>query len=119
MISEELLKEVLNIERVTEIHRVSMAVFYQEWSSMKDSFSREDISGFDYKRINVYSLAHECKKWAYEKGYWIDSNLSFVSIDKSGSSNVVCTFNGYDLKLDEPDLIFEACEWILKKVNNQ
>ena len=67
------------------------------------------------KQINIHELQSKMKKWALENGYWIDSNLGFVSVGGNGSRTVCKTFNGYDLKMSESGLVTEACEWIMKE----
>lgn len=69
--------------------------------------------------INIHELAHMVKEWAYDNGYWIDSNLLFVSIGREGSKKVIKTLNGYDLKIKQPYLDFKAGEWILNETTNR
>lgn len=102
MISKELLSEVLDDKRIM-MNKIEFEI--------GNSYLVVD----NYIRINIYELAHKCKKWALNEGWWIDSNLGFINIGKNGNGIVWKTFNGYDLKLDEPNLIFKACKWILKE----
>ena len=98
MISKELLSEVLG---------------YEADPSLAIEVKGEGIFS---PGINIHEIAHKCKEWALKNGYWIDSNLGFVSIGKNGSAKKVKSFNGYDIKLNEPGLILKSCEWIENEI---
>ena len=106
MISKELLAKVLpktegvDIGRKEELYIELPFLYFTSFDGMST-------------RINIYELAHRCKEWAKLNGYWIDSNLGFVSIGQNGQQQRLRAFNGRDLKIDEPNLIFKACQWIL------
>jgi len=106
MVSKELLSEVLGYPNdfdYIEFDDNEVRLHIRTWVS--ESF----------ETINIHELAYMCKEFALGEGYWIDSNLGFVTIGKSGSTKKVKSFNGYDLKLDEPRLIIMSCEWILEQ----
>ena len=104
MISKKLLSEI--------IHSSVTRVRYKSENEIE--YNRACDLPHIFKTINIYELAlHLCKEWALANGYWIDSNVGFVSIGKNGNKSVVKSFNGYDLKRNEPNLIIDACEWIL------
>lgn len=73
------------------------------------------INKEQYSTTNIYELAHKYKEWAKDNGWWVDTNLGFASIGKNGTKTVWKCFNGYDLKLDEPGLTIQSCEWIKKE----
>ena len=108
MISKKLLSEVLSYQfcAITKLNE-SVDRKYISWTTY------EKPRPHDWKQINVYELAHKCKEWALAQGWWIDSNLGFASIGKNGSQTKWKSFNGYDLKLIEYELVIIACEWIL------
>lgn len=75
-----------------------------------------------FREINLYELAHKCKKWALSKEWHINSKLN-----ENGASSYVCwnqdicNFTGeYFVANTEPEVIFKACQWILNdQVNNE
>jgi len=106
MKSKKLLSEVLGIDTIDTAYISDNLIIY---SVFGDNGIRRT------KSINIHELAYKCKEFALSEGYWIDSNLNFAAIGKSGSAKRVKSFNGYDLKLDEPRLTIMSCEWILEK----
>lgn len=104
MISKELLSEVLE----------------ENFSSNKIEF--EQSRGVDSSRIvidnwrtiNIYELAHECKEWAYNKGflYWYENSKLYIKIIHSCKVDFEIDIGNYS-KPFEIDIDFKACQWIL------
>ncbi|MCD6435993.1 MAG: hypothetical protein J7L15_06350 [Clostridiales bacterium] len=104
MISEKLLLEVLDYPNGI----VNFGTYDNEVLVLSNTACHDDV-------YNIYELAHRCKEWASKKGYWIDSNLTAVSIGEIGTADVSKFFNKDKFKTQEQGLVFEACEWILKE----
>ena len=77
----------------------------------------------DFEEINIYELAHKCKKWACIQGYDCLSDTTIIGccnsyLFKSGQSmnRSVCleSFLGNT----ECEAIFKACDYILKELSN-
>ena len=106
--SKELLSEVLEFE-VTSIYIAPNLKFIEAQSENRD------------ERVNIYELAHKCKEWAYDNGYYIDSGKH-----KSYCEAEIGDLWGEPLGLrpefkttTEPEAIFKACEYILKQLSNK
>ena len=104
IISKELLSEVLGIQILEVVPTKGNVI----WYVFKDCYEGKDF-------INVYELAHKCKEWAKNQGYYLLSAL----VKSSG----ICMFDLSHKKIDnyrnvtkrntEPEAIFAACQWIL------
>jgi len=127
MISKKLLETVLNLE----IRDFKKTHIYHSYNHNSDDYYElnggEGIA-FSYWRsqnphiskhttINIYELAHECKKWAYERGFMLESYIvcnhkysicKIVDFDR----NLIQSFQVKNSK-KETSSIFKACEWIL------
>lgn len=107
MISKELLSEVLEL--------TSGNVFIKEIETRNNDIEYLcNVGGWHL--LNIYELAHECKKWALSNNFYI---YSTVCIAGEGSSYItkdedinkrLSTF----LEDTEPEAIFKACEWIME-----
>ncbi len=102
--SEELLREIMKIGEDSIID--DLEVYKNNILYAVDGQYADDI--------NIYELMHSMKVLALKKGYWIDSNLGFVSIGFLGVQEAKKKFNFYYLKLNETELVTKACEWILE-----
>jgi len=117
MISEELLSGVLNIDDIHDNYEIMNDILFYNI----DCTDEEDINAYESREINIYELAHKCKKWAFGLGYIIDS--AFVPKGNFTSSYVMVrnhtqSINEYEYRVNadtEPESIFLACEWILKQ----
>ena len=117
MISKELLEVVYpNTERYT--YRISshsgkpvVEAIDHEWQGMIGT-------------INTYEVMNKCKEWAYkvQKGN-IGKWLSPTKSNEWEHDKFACYVNGYPDKYvygdTEPEAVFEACEWILKELENE
>lgn len=125
-ISKELLSEVLGY---TDEDYVIVA-------TEKDIFLDKNYLHYEYQdpyctpetyitikdKINIYELAHKCKEYALNKGYYLRAeqgvnykdNLqwaAFLNTDMDDGADYVDYWNN-----TEPEAIFKACEWILKEI---
>lgn len=70
-----------------------------------------------WKSTDVFSLAYQCKVWAFNKGYIVSSGINserrwwadFVTIEEFPD------IYGTYVEDSESEAIFKACEWILKE----
>ena len=111
MITKELLSEVLANGVVTKICDLyGSELFYCS--------DKEQYPPLPYS-MNIHELAHKCKEWALEQGYFLYS----VIVDKEAYAFVTYPCNT-SLRLfsnhskTEPEAIFKACEWISSEVRN-
>ena len=113
MISKELLRDCqdykINIARISTVDYNNHLLY--------------EFENGDQERINIHELDHKCKKWAFNKGYYIDLNLSkeCVTVELYDSSDVKCN-RIFPMQFNrefntEPEAIFKACEWILDNAN--
>lgn len=128
MISKELLREVLTIDYAFNIQPV------KEWQTNTLEWYRTEIYKEQIHSINIYELAHECKEWAFDKGYSIsvwkervfgyysENTRKFVTFNYTGeilSNNVDIKDINFTYKFEtEEEYIFKACQWILDNEDN-
>ena len=69
--------------------------------------------------INIYELAHKCKKWANKK-YFIDidshsgcARWGAEAVSHNGRPSVF--YEQVFIGRTEPEAIFKACEWIMEQ----
>lgn len=120
MISKELLSKVLGIkfrrgEYATHIKYTSSNSI--EWQELYIENNNWDTKS---SHINIYELAHKCKKWAFNQGYEVVSRILSNDHQERGhcylvrcedsSEHVIAVFNTQI----EYTAIFEACQWILE-----
>lgn len=119
IISDELLSAVLGIEASEASLEKRKMVEYINWSN--------NGAG---QAINLYELAHLCKKWAIKQGYFIWTGYEGrVDLSPQYSSAVIGRGSFHheveSLKLHtmfhstEPGAIFRSCEWILKRIEDE
>lgn len=106
MISKELLSEILgvDIKQLVKVRILDNELEYQ------DSF---EVGTGVFSYINIYELAHRCKEWTHNNGYWMDS--CFTGQVKLYHSGETYPFKTLHTETTEPQAIFKACEWILNK----
>jgi len=84
---------------------------------LENGFAYDGYSDFHHiSKWNIHELAHKCKEWAANKGYYISSFSDytedwFCNIRFPGKVPFRQTF----IHLNEPEAIFAACEYILKE----
>jgi len=108
MISEKLLSEVMGYEVKDFIVKDNLLKLDALYSL--DMSNKHRILGYR-KSINIYELAHMCKKWASKSGWDIWSGVENANVHKKTSDDIyysVCAKT-------EPEAIFKACEWILNR----
>ena len=104
MISKELLSEVLD----THIGSI-------EYIDNTNTVRYTITTCFGYIDINIYELAHKCKRWACDKrGYGVSSYVAYddarCEIFKHSDKTKTQIYGD-----TEPDAVFKACEWVLKE----
>jgi len=118
MISKELLDTVLRTN-------VQQDDYYLKNNFLSYSYCRSDNEWIS-KEINIYELVHKCKEWAKYKGYYIHSSVGDASwghFEFTPTAKIQSSRDGF-LNIDsfmgetEPEAIFKACEWILKRKEN-
>ena len=70
--------------------------------------------------INIYELAHKCKKWAFNNyEIMLESTIIFSSSSRCKGIDEVgfCVMVTY--AETEPEAIFKACQWILENKENK
>ena len=110
-LSKELLSAVFG-KKIGKIEIKGVYLEYEHWENCINH-QKQDISGYDITRINIYELAYKVKEWTYTTGI---TNLLSGQADHGRK----CEFyNGFDeivLYADtEPEAIFKAGEWILNQ----
>ena len=99
MISKELLSAVLNCD-ITSVNI--------------DSQFKNYIIVNKHRTMNIYELAHECKKWAWSEGYGLEELAFGVELYELIEGNVSNILKGFEKsKPYNVNLIFQACQWIL------
>ena len=112
MISKELLSEVIkeDLHRISRIDQVANCIHYKIYN---DFF--EDT----YYAVNIYELAHKCKKWAEDKGYiLLSKNKECLIYLIDEVYDVVECLNQYEEYFEadtEHKATFKACEWVLNQ----
>jgi hypothetical protein len=107
MITKELLSEVLlTVKEVTTVGKMDRSNII--WSGI--SVEGDLCNG----SMNIHELAHKCKEWARDQGFWISTELTkhgmaVSSLGKYGSVNVLNT----EVKENAPEADFINCQWIL------
>ena len=109
MISKELLSVVLGLHCGIKSIKNSEVIYWFDC-----------IGEIREHSINIYELAHKCKKWASINSYALESS---VHMQPKRSSVAGCQihwrYETEDLPYfeaeSEPEAIFKACQWILTK----
>jgi len=103
MISKELLSKVLGYKQPDVIKL----------------YGKTDVTlvfGDDMVSINIYELAHKCKEWAKRTGFMIESdNMNEARVYPTDENGWILKKEIEFLEDSEPEAVFKACEWILKK----
>lgn len=118
MISEELLSEVLAYGVMLKPHKEENNEIWFEYEE-KTEYS----TVWSNENINVYELAHKCKKWAYDLNYILSSNIhkdfKFTELHNTKAHCIVdginmLTYREFFEAETEPEAIFKACQWVLE-----
>lgn len=104
MISKELLNEVLGYE-----------ASYIQIVGTKLCFSCHIKGG---SNINIYELAHKCKEWAFNNGYYLNIYNDAIDVVLKKSCKIVENITDGSFKYS-PTLVFKACQWILDNKGRQ
>ena len=120
MISKELLSEVLGVEvNIFDVDKKNDLVFEYKNDGTYGDTDIKINKDFIGTYINIYELAHKCKEWANSIGYKMESGTNCL-IGYSASTCRSMTDDGWTVFQSdtEPEAIFKACEWILRRENN-
>ena len=117
MISKELLSEVLGV-KITKVcdekefgHRDNIMQWKYD-NTLKLSDGNMVVARDNgHKSMNIYELAHKCKKWALTKGYIVDERGVNIFVLTSDGIDVVWSSYGEPFC---PHRVFEPCEWIME-----
>ena len=117
LLNKELLSEILDIDTPNNIE-LTYGSEYE--NNIKQSLLLSYSDGSEPIIINIYELAHKCKKWANKQGYAILSTVH-IEADKThfgefgvlDSKTLKYVIKG--LADTEVEAIFKACEWILEQ----
>ncbi len=112
LISKELLSEVLDKE-IDSIKIKDNEIVY----AFRVSSYGMTLHGYthDEGSINIYELAHECKEWAFNNGYYLTSYNDAIDIILQRNCKVIENITDGSFKYN-PTLVFKACEWIRKEL---
>ena len=103
-ISKELLNEVLGYE-----------ASYIQTVGTKLCFSCHIKGG---SNINIYELAHKCKEWAFNNGYYLNIYNDAIDVVLKKSCKIVENITDGSFRYS-PMLVFKACQWILDNKENK
>ena len=125
MITKYILKEVLFYkEKYKDQIEITRLVSNKNYIEYTSEVTGNPYNYITHDKINVYELAHKCKEWALNKGYYLRAeqgfnykdNLqwtAFLNTNMDDGADYVDYWNN-----TEPEAIFKACEWILKQKEN-
>ena len=68
--------------------------------------------------INIYELAHKCKEWAFNNGYYLNIYNDAIDVVLKKSCKIVENITDGSFKYS-PMLVFKACQWILDNKENK
>ena len=118
--SKELLSAVFG-KKIGKIEIKGVYLEYEHWENCINH-QKQDISGYDITRINIYELAFRVKEWALTKGLELSSH-----IQRAGDSWCIIYDNHISqdsrkrvtsiIEDTEPEAIFAAGEWVLNQQN--
>ena len=104
LISKELLSEVLGYQ-VTKISLLNTRTNSINITGDTEKYTPRTTS------ISIYALQHLCKEWALSKGHTFNVQMSNDrTLVYIGSINVDISAK------TEPEAIFKACDFILRKI---
>ena len=115
MISKELLSEVLGVsvlDIVNDRYTPSNTLQFEIKKRMLDN------SGIAVREINIYELAHECKVYAAERSYSLESSVHMKPKRSSvAGCQVHWRYESEDLPYfeadSEPEAVLKAFAWVL------
>lgn len=110
IISKELLSEVLGEKICIEDTRP-----YMQYSDLCYDIYENEIST---KSINIHELAHKCKEWAFDNGYYLTIYNDAVDIILQTNCKLIENITDDSFKYS-PMLVFKACQWILDQRTNK
>jgi hypothetical protein len=128
MISKELLDKVMHIDLLRHDTKYKYVDASGKISDSSIILNYKTSSGaLKGYVLNIYELAHKCKKWANNLGFNIitekvkaNGYFSYVvktdkALEDFGYMQQIEVVNYNPHNKTEPEAIFKACEWILSK----
>lgn len=100
-ISKELLSEVLE-EDIVEVGSFNSPIL--EINVQRYSYK-------EWRKINIYELAHKCKEKAYDLGFDIYSDFNGADVCRIGSNYSIAPLHH---NVTEVEAIIKSYEWILE-----
>lgn len=118
------MSEIISKELLSEVLQLSEVKIGRHLTTGKFSYgNRQEFYYFDghdtiHEIINIHELAHKCKEWAFQKGWLLQirTGLDLSVIDVFNADKQELQIRRQISEQTEPEAIFKACEWILKKL---
>lgn len=115
------MKELISKELFAEVMGLPKFVKHDDQIRLDENCIIWGYDGEDCDEVNIHELTHKCKEWVMN----LESKEDFFM------TSWVCYGYGYcDIKITtpeevirvygtstEPEAIFQACEWILKRIS--
>lgn len=117
--SKELLSAVFG-KKIGKIETKGVYLEYEHWENCINH-QKQDISGYDITRINIYELAFRVREWALKQGYRIASQLieRGITIDIGMNGFAIMHTCNREVNKEREDTeleaVFAAGEWILNQ----
>ena len=114
-VTEEMLNEVLGGH-----------IEYSHIKITKDFIQYVTPSNYSPLRMDIYRFAHECKKYAFSKGYVLESAYIFKG-EFTSSYCIVMQYamardnhNNFPVHADtEPEAIFKATSYVIEQIKKE
>lgn len=108
LISKKLLSEVLGyepfkIDKIKQVDGVGLTLVLINQDGTVRSYQ------------NIYQLAHKCKEWAFDNGYYLTIYNDAVDIILQSNCKIVENITDGSFKYS-PALVFKACEHIRREL---
>lgn len=113
IINEQLLSKVLKIEIISYEMKQKNIIGYEYNKLSKNEWSGKK---FCNRSINIYELAHKCKKWAILNHYDFTILIDTIVIYYEGIKvhTIYNTLKGDNFIPFDPTYEIKACQWILE-----
>ena len=120
MISRELLSEVLGVDykdRLVDWFQIEDDNYLRTYYNCGNYDNKGRPTGLGFE-INIYELAHKCKEWAFNNGYYLNIYNDAIDVVLKKSCKIVENITDGSFKYS-PMLVFKACQWILDNKENK
>ena len=88
-------------------------------------YGKVEKYGTNRENINIYELAHKCKKWAFKQGYELFSRILSNDNQRRGNCLVIRVESDPETVLTisnaetEPEAIFKATSYIMEQLKQK